>query len=116
MPAADAPTRPHFQQLANLVHSHAAARCWPNVEFQAAFRTVDRVGEGASVLEGNSVFWDSDWDADASLPHHTVGVEEGEEAWRMFLVAAFYSDLLRADAQLLEISEPNPDMNLKLSE
>jgi hypothetical protein len=103
MTATVAPTRPHFQQFANVVHSHAAARGWPNIEFQAPFRTVLRVGEKAPVLEGNSVFWDTKWDADASLPDHTVGVGEGEEAWRVFLLAAFYSDLLRADAELLKI-------------
>src|SRR6266568_7686909 len=105
-----APIRPHFQTLATLVHSHAAARGWPGIEFQAAFRTVVKAEARASTLEGNSVFWDSGWDADASLPDHTVGVGRGEEDWRAFLLAAFYSDLLRADAELLKFEAVSPQV------
>jgi len=98
-----APIRPHFQQLATLVHSHAATRGWPKITFQAAFRTVVRAGAGTPTLEGNSVFWDSGWDADAAFPDHTVGVASGEEAWREFLLNALYADLLRADAALQQV-------------
>jgi hypothetical protein len=59
-----------------------------------------RAGGGAPSLDGNSVFWDSSWDADASHPEHMVGVGPGEEPWRSFLVVALYSDLLRADEAL----------------
>jgi len=95
-----APIRPHFQQLATLVHSHAAVRGWPKIEFEAAFITVVRAGGEPPSLDGNSVLWDSSWDADAAHPEHTVGVASGEEAWQAFLLVALYSDLLRADAEL----------------
>ena len=98
-----APIRPHFQALGTLVHSHAAAREWPKITYQAAFRTVDRAGAGTPTLEGNSVFWDSGWDADAASPDHTVGVGWGKKAWTVFIRQAFYSDLLRADAELVKL-------------
>jgi hypothetical protein len=102
--ASIAPARPHFQQLADLVCGHAAARDWPKIEFEASFRTIIRAGGGASTLEGNSVFWNNSWDADADRPNHRVGVGSGEEAWRIFLFSAFYSDLLKADTELLKFA------------
>jgi hypothetical protein len=98
-----APSRPHFQQLATLVRSHAAARGWPAVTYQGDFRTVVRVGSGRPTLQGNSVFWNSDWDADVARVDHAVGVESGVEAWQAFLQKALYPDLLRADAELLKL-------------
>ena len=95
-----APSRPHFQQLAALVHGHAARQGWPPVTYQAAFRTVLRAASENRTLEGNSVFWNTDWDANAACVDHAVGVERGEEAWQTFLEKAFYPDLLRADAEL----------------
>jgi hypothetical protein len=98
-----APIRPHFLLVATQVQSHAAVLKWPEIEFQAAYRTVDKSGAGTPTLEGNSVYWNSDWDADAASPDHMVGVAAGEEAWQDFLLEALYSDLLRADAELVKL-------------
>jgi len=98
-----APIRPHFQQLATLVRGHAAARQWPAVSYQADFRTVVFVGGSHPTQQGNSVFWNSDWDAGAASVDHAVGVESGAKAWQAFLQKALYPDLLRADAALLKL-------------
>src|ERR1700730_17979686 len=95
------PHRAHFQELADLVHRHAAAGGWPEITYQAAFITVVHAGTNERWLEGNSIYWNQDWDANAEIADHPVRVSSGEEAWCVFLEAALYPVLLRADAELL---------------
>lgn len=97
-----APKRAHFQQLADSVCYHAAAKNWPAVTYLAAFTSVAHPGAARRTLEGNSIFWNPDWDTEADSVDHRVGVRSGEPAWRIFLAAALYPDLLRADGELLK--------------
>jgi len=98
--AADAPRRAHFQQLADMVSGHAAARGWPQVTYQAAYINIASRGAEKRLLEGNSIYWNTAWDSDADCNDHPVSVRSGQTAWSDFLVAAFYPDLLSADAEL----------------
>lgn len=96
------PRRAHFQHLADLVFGHAAEQGWPKVTYQAAFISVVHPGTATRTLEGNSIFWKSDWDAQGDCTDHPVNVRSGEQAWRVFSARALYPDLLRADAALQE--------------
>lgn len=89
--------RKHFQQLADRVSAHAAAKHWPSVTYPAAFITVLNSRTGQPTLEGNSALWNPDWDAKTDVAVHPVTVASGEEAWAEFLSQALYPDLLRAD-------------------
>jgi hypothetical protein len=93
------PQRAHFQQLADSVYLHASERDWPEISYQAAFTTVVQAGTDARRLEGNSVFWETAWDTESGADL-SVKVASGEDAWRAFLEAALYPDLLRADEEL----------------
>ena len=89
--------RKHFQQLAELVSAHAAAKHWPAITYPAAFITVLNSRTGRPTLEGNSVLWNADWDARTDVAVHPVTVASGEEAWIDFLSRALYPDLVRAN-------------------
>lgn len=103
----EAPGRAHFQQLADFVAGHAAAAGWPALTYQAGFITVVPPGGAERRLEGNSLFWNADWDAVSDCTDHPVRINSGEDAWRHFLALALYPDLLRADAAL----HPTPATN-----
>lgn len=94
-----APRRVSFQQLGDQVYQHAAARGWPEVAYQAAFRTVVEATTDQRQFEGNSLFWNPEWNTDLGADH-SVRVGSGEDAWRVFVESALYPDLLRAEEEL----------------
>jgi hypothetical protein len=98
--ATGAARRPHYQELSDLVHSHAAANGWRGVTYQAAFVTVIRSSAGERWIEGNSGFWDSSWNTLGEASDHRVEVKDGEAAWRTFLKAAKFADLQKAETAL----------------
>lgn len=100
-----APHRATFQQFADAVCRRAGASGWPEIAYQAAFITVVQAETDRRRLEGNSSFWKPEWDTVGDADH-TVHVHGGDEAWRVFLGAALYPDLLRADEELQRRSMP----------
>jgi hypothetical protein len=97
-----APHRGDFQQLDDLVCGHALAKSWPGVTYQAAFITVVQAGTQLRRFEGNSIFWQPEWETAGDIDH-SVQVRGGEGAWRVSLGSALYPDLLWADEELHQI-------------